>query len=58
MHFEFQSINEKSLCDNQALTGSDFQFRVGLGTIVNLEVGLSGNLSSGSDKFSEVNWPS
>ena len=36
-------------CD-QALTGSDFQLRVGSGR-VNLKVGLSGTLGSGSDKF-------
>ena len=39
----------------QALTGSDFQLRVGSGRVVNLKVGLSGTLGSGSDKFSEVN---
>ena len=44
-------------CD-QALTGSDFQLRVGSGRVVNFKVGLSGALVSGSDKFSEVNWPS
>ena len=38
----------------QALTGSDFQLRVGSGRVVNLKVGLSGTLGSGSDKFSEV----
>ena len=41
----------------QALTGSDFQLRVGSGR-VNLKVGFSGTLGSGSDKFSGVNWPS
>ena len=35
--------------------GSDFQLRVGSGWVVNLKVGLSGTLGSGSDKFSEVN---
>ena len=35
-----------------------FQLRVGSGRVVNLKVGLSGTLGSGSDKFSEVNWPS
>ena len=43
---------------SQALTGSDFQLRVGSGRVVNFKVGLSGTLGSGSDKFSEVNWPS
>ena len=43
---------------HQALTGSDFQLRVGSGRVVNLKVGLSGTLGSGSDKLSEVNWPS
>ena len=44
--------------DDQALTGSDFQLRVGSGRVVNLKIGLSGTLGSGSDKFSVVNWPS
>ena len=35
-----------------------FQLRVGSGIVVNLKVGLSGTLGSGSDKFSVVNWPS
>ena len=42
------------LCCHQALTGSDFQLRVGSGRVVSLKVGLSGTLGSGSDKFSEV----
>ena len=40
---------------HQAMTGSDFQLWVGAGWVVNLKVGLSGTLGSGSDKFSEVN---
>ena len=52
----FGFVDKNKQCANdQALTGSDFQLRVGSGRVVNLKVGLSGTLGSGSDKFSEVN---
>ena len=51
-------IYDFNLCPNQALTSSDLQLRVKSGWVVNLKVGLSGTLGSGSDKFFEVNWSS
>ena len=48
-------VMRQGMTHQQALTGSDFQLRVGSGRVVNLKVGLSGTLGSGSDKFSEIN---